>query len=154
MLDKPQFIQTEAQATAVIHLTVPRAEIRHVMGPAVTEILATLRAQGAKPVGPMFSYHWKRPTDVFDFEVGFPVDKPIVPTGRVTNSVLPASRVVRTTYRGGYEGLGGAWGQFLGWIEAEGLDAQESLWESYLSGPEYGPDPADWRTELNRPLKS
>jgi effector-binding domain-containing protein len=101
----------------------------------------------------LFSYHWKRPTETFDFEVGFPVDKPIAPSGRVKMSTLPATRVVRTTYRGGYEGLGDAWVKFCAWIEAEGLDAHESLWESYLSGPEYGPDPADWRTELNRPLK-
>jgi hypothetical protein len=30
MLDTPQFIQTDEQLTAVIHLTVPRAEISHV----------------------------------------------------------------------------------------------------------------------------
>jgi effector-binding domain-containing protein len=67
-------------------------------------------------------------------------------------STLPAARVLRTTYRGGYEGLGDAWGKFFKWIEIQGLEVQESLWESYLSGPEYGPDSADWRTELNRPL--
>ncbi len=26
------------------------------------------------------------------------------------------------------------------------------LWECYAAGPESGPDPAKWRTELNRPL--
>jgi len=32
MLDTPQFIQTDEQLTAVIHLTVPRTEISDVMG--------------------------------------------------------------------------------------------------------------------------
>ena len=31
MIDAPQFIQTEEQLTAVIHLTVPRTEISNVM---------------------------------------------------------------------------------------------------------------------------
>jgi effector-binding domain-containing protein len=67
-------------------------------------------------------------------------------------SKLPAAKIVRTTYRGGYEGLGAAWGEFCVWIETEGLNAQDSLWECYLSGPESSPDPDKWRTELNRPL--
>jgi len=28
----------------------------------------------------------------------------------------------------------------------------QDLWEVYVAGPESGPDPATWRTELNRPL--
>ena len=28
----------------------------------------------------------------------------------------------------------------------------EDLWERYVKGPESGPDPAAYRTELNRPL--
>ena len=47
MLDTPQFIQTDVQLTAVIHLTVPRAEISVVMGPAITEITSTIAAQAS-----------------------------------------------------------------------------------------------------------
>jgi len=152
MLDTPQFIQTVEQLTAVIHLTVPRAEISHVMGPAIAEIMSTIATQGANITRPCFSYHPKRPTDIFDFEVGFPVSQPITATGRVKMSKLPAVKVVRTIYQGGYEGLGAAWGEFCQWIEAEGLNVQESLWECYLTDPESNPDPDTWRTELNRPL--
>jgi len=53
---------------------------------------------------------------------------------------------------GGYEGLGAAWGEFCQWLEAEGLNVQESLWECYLTDPNSNPDPDTWRTELNRPL--
>ena len=108
MLDTPQFIQTDEQLTAVIHLIIPRAEISNVMGPAITEIMSTIAAQGATITGPCFSYHQKRPTDIFDFEVGFPISRPITPAGRVKMSKLPAAKNVRTTYRGGYEGLGAA----------------------------------------------
>ncbi|MFA5925243.1 MAG: hypothetical protein WC856_28890 [Methylococcaceae bacterium] len=50
MLVTPQFIQTDEQLTAVIHLTVPRAEISNVMGPAITEIMSSIAAQGAEIV--------------------------------------------------------------------------------------------------------
>ena len=108
MIDTPQLIQTEEQLTAVIHLTVPRAEISIVMGPAIAEIMSIITAQGATITGPYFSYHQKRPTDIFDFEVGFPVSQPITAAGRVKMSKLPAVKVVRTIYQGGYEGLGAA----------------------------------------------
>ncbi|MFA5018315.1 MAG: hypothetical protein WC504_12265 [Methylobacter sp.] len=54
MIDTPQLIQTEEQLTAVIHLTVPRAEISNVMGPAIAEIMSTIAAQGATDVSTLF----------------------------------------------------------------------------------------------------
>jgi effector-binding domain-containing protein len=105
MLDTPQFIQTVEKLTAVIYLTVPRAEISHVMGPAITEIMSSIAAQGATITGPCFSYHQKRPTDIFDFEVGFPVSRPITAAGRVKMSKLPAVKVVRTIYKVAMKGL-------------------------------------------------
>lgn len=35
---------------------------------------------------------------------------------------------------------------------AEGHTPAPILWQCYVAGPESGPDPATWRTELNRPL--
>jgi effector-binding domain-containing protein len=89
---------------------------------------------------------------VFDFEACVPVGSPAAASGRVRPGRLPAARVARTVYRGPYEGLAGAWGELCAWIEANGLTPREDLWECYLTGPESSPDPADWRTELNRPL--
>jgi hypothetical protein len=51
MLDRPQIVQTEAQPTAVIRLTIPRAEIQTVMGPAIAEVMAAVTAQGLAPAG-------------------------------------------------------------------------------------------------------
>jgi len=154
MLDNQKIIQTEEQLTAVIHLTIPCAEIQNVMGAAIDEVMTSITAQGIAPIGPCFSFHLKIPSDIFDFEVGFPVNKPITPTGRVKASKLPAAKVARTIYHGGYEGLGDTWGEFCSWIETEGLSAQDCLWECYTSGPESSPDSAKWSTELNRPLSS
>jgi hypothetical protein len=52
------------------------------MGPAIAEIMSTIAAQGATITGPCFSYQQKRPTDIFDFEVGSPL---------VSQSLLPVA---------------------------------------------------------------
>jgi effector-binding domain-containing protein len=153
MLDTPQVTRTAAQDTAIIRLTIPRAEIRNVMGPGLSELMAALAAQGIAPAGPWFSHHLQMDPEVFDFEISVPVSKPIVAAGRVKPSRLPAVKVARTVYHGGYEGLGSAWGEFNAWLEAHGHKPAADLWECYLAGPESGPDPSQWRTELNRPLK-
>ncbi|MGH7628124.1 MAG: GyrI-like domain-containing protein [Gemmatimonadales bacterium] len=152
MLDRPQIVQTEAQSTAVIRLTIPRAEIQRVMGPAIAEVMGAIAAQGVAPAGPVFSHHLRMDFDTFDFEVGVPVRAPLSETGRVRASKLPAATVARTVYHGPYEGLGSAWGEFGEWISSEGHKPAANLWECYVVGPESNPDPATWRTELNRPL--
>jgi effector-binding domain-containing protein len=152
MLDTPEITQTEPQMTAIIRLTIPREEIQNVMGPGIGEVMAAIGAQGIAPAGPLFSHHLRMDPDVFDFEVGVPVTAPVAAVGRVKPGHLPAAKVARTVYHGPYEGLGAAWGEFDAWIEANGHTPGEDLWECYVAGPESGPDPATWRTELNRPL--
>ena len=152
MLDQPQIVEVTSQPAALIRLTVPRAEIQNVMGPGYMELMDTLAAQGVMPAGPWFTHHLRLDPEVWDFEIGVPVAAPVAAAGRVVAGHLPAATVARTVYHGPYEGLGSAWGEFDAWIAAEGHAAAPDLWECYVAGPESGPDPAAWRTELNRPL--
>jgi effector-binding domain-containing protein len=152
MLDAPTVTKADAQETAVIHLTIPRAEIRDVMGPGIGELMATVAAQGIATAGPWFTHHLRMDPQVFDFEIGVPVTAPVAPSGRVKAGHLPATKLARTVYRGPYEGLGAAWGELDAWIAGEGHTPQGDLWECYVAGPESSSDPAGWRTELNRPI--
>jgi hypothetical protein len=68
MLDRPGITQTVARTTAVIRLTIPRAEIRSVMGPGIAELMAAVAAQGVAPAGPIFSHHFRMDPDTFDCE--------------------------------------------------------------------------------------
>src|SRR5262245_9064625 len=129
MLDTPQIVQTAAQQAAVVRLTIPRAEIRNVMGPGIGELMAAIAAQGIAPAGPWFSHHLRMDPDVFDFEIGVPLTAPVTPAGRVQPGQLPAATVARTVYHGDYEGLGPAWGEFAGWIAANGYMPAADLWE-------------------------
>ena len=152
MIEAPQKLQSRAQQTAVIHLTLPPHEMPGVMRAAIDELIGAITTQGAGPVGPLYTCHRRNPTDTFDLEVGFPVSKPIAPAGRVQPGRIPAARVARTTYHGSYEGLGDGWGALMGWIRDNGHRGAETLWERYVAGPETGADASHWQTELNRPL--
>ena len=152
MLDTPQIVQSTGQLMACIRLTISRAEIRNVMGPGLLEVMAAVAAQGMTPAGPWFTHQLRMNPEVFDFEICVPVAAPIVAVGRVTPGELPARKVARTVYHGPYEGLADAWGEFDAWIAANGHTPAEDLWECYVAGPESSSDPANWRTEFNRPL--
>jgi len=152
MIEQPTITQTSAQPAAVIHITVPRSEVREAMGPGYTELMETLAAQGITPTGAWFTRHLRMDPEVFDFFIGAPVDTPVTPSGRVQPGELPAARVARTVYHGPYESLAEAWGEFDAWITAQGLSPAPGLWEVYLTGPESGADPAEYRTQLSRPL--
>lgn len=154
MISPPITVTTEAQPAAVIRLTIPRDEIQHVMGPAIQEVMQAVASQNLTPAGPVFSRHFDMQPDIFDFEVGVPIDGDFTPVGRVYVSELPAATVLQSVYSGPYEGLGEGWGEFMGWIEDNGHTTANGLWERYVTGPETSPDPADWRTELNKPLPS
>ena len=152
MIDTPRITQSAARQTACIPLTVPRAEIRNVMGPGYKELMDAIAAQGIATAGPWFTYHRGMDPAIFDFEISIPVTTPVTPVGRVRPGQLRAATVARTVYHGPYEGLPGAWGEFEAWIAANGHKPAPDLWEFYSVGPESGADPAKWRTELNRPL--
>jgi effector-binding domain-containing protein len=152
MIESPQIVQTSSQLSAIIPITVPRSDIMSVMGPGISEVMAAVQAQGIGPAGVWFTHHLRMEPEIFDYEICVPVRAPVKPTGRVLPGEWPAMKVIRTVYHGPYEGLGEAWGEFMAWIESQGLKTTGDLWERYLVGPEVGPDGSLYRTELNRPL--
>ncbi len=152
MLDTPEILQTAALITAVIPLKIPKAEIRAAMGPGVSELMATVSAQGVAPAGRWFTHHHKIVPDIWDFEICVAVGTPVVASGRVIPGRWPSMRAVRTVYQGPYEGLGNAWGEFIKWIAANSHTTADELWESYLAGPDTISDPALFRTELTKRL--
>ena len=152
MIDTPEITQTQARHTAVIHLNIPREEVRHVMRPGLEKLTAAVAAQSVAPAGPWFNRHLRTSPTRFDFEISVPVSAPVAAVGRVKPGLLPAATVARTVYRGPYEGLGTAWAEFDRWVRESGHTPADELWECYVAGPETGPDPSAWRTELNRPL--
>ncbi len=149
MITPPEVITTKEVITAAIPLLIPGRDMPKYMDPAIQEIISVMAAQGLQPAGPMFSYHHRRPSDTFDFEIGFPVSNAIKPEGRVINSKLPAVKVVRSVYQGPYEGLAQAWPALQKWVREKGHGESGNFWESYLNNPDEVKDPSEYRTELN-----
>jgi effector-binding domain-containing protein len=149
MISTPETITTTEEATATIHLVIPCQDMGRHMDPAIREIIAAITGQGLRITGPMFCHHHRRPTDSFDFEIGFPVSGPVREDGRVRNTRLPAVQVVRAVYEGPYDGLGEAWGELQGWVRAQGIPGTGRFIERYLNNPDEVQDPNAYRTELN-----
>ncbi len=154
MIDEPRITEVPAVSAAIVRLTIPRAEMAQAFPRAIHEILDALADQGITPAGPPFARHLRHDPEVFDFEVGFPVEHPVRSRGRVNGGELPAARVVRTVHHGAYTGLPEAWRAFEDEVRRSGLDVVDEFRERYLVGPESGPDPSGWRTELSRVLLS
>jgi effector-binding domain-containing protein len=152
MIEMPYTVDTPPQLIAYIPLVVSCEEIQEVMGPGIQEVFAAISDQGIIPAGPWFTYHHRAPTDSFDFRICVPVTTPLKPVGRVEAGELPGGHVARTLYSGDYAGLGEAWGEFMEWVEEQGLTPAAHLWEVYLVGPDSTSNPEEWRTQLNRPL--
>ncbi len=152
MIETPQIVKTSEELTAVIHLTIPRTEMRAAIPAALAEIHAAAAAQGIDSSGRWMAHHLTMHPDTFDFEVCVPVAAPIAPAGRVQPSRWPAMEVARTVYQGDYSNLHQAWAEFGDWIKAQGLPVRLDLWERYLVAPDSTSDPAHWRTELSLPL--
>lgn len=152
MIEAPHLTHTNALHTAIIPLVIPRDEMEKVFGACVGELIAAMAAQGSAPAGPLFTHHLEITPEFFNFEMGFPVSTPVVAAGRMKPGQWPAMKAARTVYQGPYEGLPAAWGEFMDWMETHGHQQAPDLWECYLTNPDSEPDPAKWRTELNRPL--
>src|ERR1700687_4157435 len=120
MIDTPQITQTAAQLTAIIRLTIPRTEIRNVMGPGHRELMAAVAAQRIAPAGPWLTHHLRMHPDIFDFEICVPVTAPVAAVGRVQAGKVAATTGAAAGFQGAYEGLGAAWGEFEAWIAANG----------------------------------
>jgi effector-binding domain-containing protein len=124
-----------------------------VFGPAVQELVAAVQAQGLGFAGPVFAHHLRIVPGRWDFELGVPVSGPVTASGRVQPGVWRAMRAARTVHHGGYESLPGAWPELERWIAENRLAEAEDFFEVYTIAPDRASDPADYRTELIRPLR-
>jgi effector-binding domain-containing protein len=152
LIETPQKATFGAVSVARLHIVTPREQIQQSMHGALGEVTDLLKEQGIPVTGPWFAHHHRRPTDTFDFDVCFPIAGTIQPSGRVENGETPATEVLRTVYRGPYDGLPRAWPEFVEWIEANEYKTRGDAYEVYTVGPREESDPANWQTEMNYPL--
>jgi effector-binding domain-containing protein len=142
-----QFVDLQAQHTAVVRGRSTADGIKDFLGAAFGEVLHALEDQGLHASGAPFGRYTPIEDGAFDVEVGFPCSDVVRPTGRVEASELPGGRVARTMHIGAYDDVGAAYQATLDWLTEEGHVTTGTPWESYLDGP----DVAEPRTEVFLP---
>ena len=88
-----------------------------------------------------------------EFELGFPVAAPFEDAGEVRGAELPATTVAWTLHHGPYDEVGPAYHTLTGWIQEHGHEIAGPPREVYLTDPQETPDPADYVTEVQFPIR-
>lgn len=119
--------------------------------------LGALFADGTlTPVGPAVAVYYGNPMEVFDLELGFPVErapeKPRTTDGGVTilGSALPTGPATATTVLGSYDGLGAGWMRLVEETLGQGLSIRGMSIEVYVSDPSVPTE--ELRTDLILPI--
>ncbi|WAA64721.1 GyrI-like domain-containing protein [Microbacterium oxydans] len=150
-------LDLEAVPLAVIrHQGIRLADIQDAFDAGYAAIALHFAGGALVPTGPALAVYHGDPMDVFDLELGFPVQSPPenpIPTATgtvIVASALPAGPAVATTLFGSYEELGSGWGGLVERAGAEGLRPGGVWIEVYVSDP--STTPAELRTDLLMPL--
>jgi effector-binding domain-containing protein len=88
-----------------------------------------------------------------DIEIVFPVAMPFPGAGEVVGREDPAMTVASTMHRGAYDEIGPAYQTVVGWIQEHGHEIAGPPREVYLTDPSETPEPADYVTEIQFPIR-
>jgi DNA-binding transcriptional MerR regulator len=82
------------------------------------------------------------------------VVRPGVDADGIVFRKLPEITAACVTHSGAYEGIGKAFAAVIGWVNDHGYEIVGPIRESYLDGDWNQPDPANWRTQIQVPIKA
>jgi effector-binding domain-containing protein len=143
----------QAQLTAVARATLPVAELGPWLGSTYGAIASLLAARQIAPAGPPFARFHMLGDGRFEVEAGFPVSRPIEPSGDVQPSELPGGPVAVTVHVGPYDQMEPAYQALASWVTDHGAEFAGDAWEVFFSDPAAAPDPATWRTDIVQPYR-
>jgi effector-binding domain-containing protein len=156
--------------TMTYEMTIKHVPPRHVarlrrhttmaeIGPTIREAFMTigarLHAVDAQASGPPFNVndHVGGPEDRAEFEVCVPIGYSFPGDDEVVVTEMPGVAVAATVHHGSFEEVGRAYEALYRWIEEQRLVVDGPAREVYLTDPETTPDPADFVTEIEIPVR-
>lgn len=148
----PEIIELEPQEAIAVRGDVALADLPSFFEKAFHDAALAADASGAEIVGPPFGFYPAMPTETVAVEAGFPVSARSDSHGRAHRLVLPGGRAVQVMHVGPYDTLEQTYTELQSWMAGHGLEPSVGMWESYLSDPQAGPDPATWRTRITWPI--
>ena len=121
---------------------------------AVTgELFGFVGQRGLEVTGPLLGVYYHVEDTSFDMAVAVPVAWAPENLGdRFFTEQLGAESAVVGEYIGPYDGLPEAWSDLMASPNIAAGTPTMPCWEEYVTGPESGSGPADWRTTLVQPL--
>lgn len=150
-------LDLEGVPLAVIrHDGIRLADLQDAFDAGYSAIALTFAGDVLTPSGPALAIYHGDPMDVFDLELGFPVEaapENPIPTASgsvIVGSALPSGPAVATTVFGSYDELGAGWAGLVERAGAVGLRPGGIWIEVYVSDP--STTPAELRTDLIMPL--
>lgn len=150
----PELTTLEPIQAAVVRRTVPMSELRTFFDSVFGTIMAAVHEQQVAVTGPPFAMYFGMPTDTVDVAAGFPTGRRISPTAEgVVPFELPGGRAVQFLHVGSYDDLGEAYARMTAWMGEQALTPADAMWESYLTEPTPGGDPAANQTLITWPVR-
>lgn len=150
-------LDLEGVPLAVIrHDGIRLADLQDAFDAGYSAIALTFAGDVLTPSGPALAIYHGDPMDVFDLDLGFPVEaapENPIPTASgsvIVGSALPSGPAVATTVFGSYDELGAGWAGLVERAGAVGLRPGGIWIEVYVSDP--STTPAELRTDLIMPL--
>jgi effector-binding domain-containing protein len=148
-----EVVTIEPKQTAVVRAELPVDQLPSLFDRAFHLVMEAVLSQRLQVTGPPFGFYPRLPGETVEVAAGFPVSGPITPTGEVTALELPGGRAVTGIHVGSYDALERTYHELVTWLQAQGLEGRNQMWESYLTDPTAEPDPANWRTQITWPLQ-
>jgi AraC family transcriptional regulator len=147
--------ELKPQAVLVVRRRVKRSEIAATIAEALPPIFLYAQQKGIALAGLPFTRYVEMGPGMVTMEPGMRVTSP-TPSGQgeIIADTLPGGPAATTIHTGPYDTLTDAYAAIEQWMDAEGLAAGGTPWESYVTDPGDYPDPKDWKTEVFWPLAS
>jgi len=144
--------QVATQTIASVRDNVTTEGIAQLFG----ELFGYLGQLGLGPAGPPIGIYYDEEFQdgAIDAEIAAPIAGPVPEGERIkVRELAGVDQAASIIHEGGYEDIGGTYGQLLKWIEANGYRIAGPVREVYVQGVEPGRDPSEYVTEVQMPVK-
>jgi effector-binding domain-containing protein len=152
----PGAVQPVTIAYAAGHSSRDTMEIGKQIGVAYVDVIAFMKANGLKQIGPPITINTSWGEGGYDFDAAIPVDrapdKPVPAGSKVQVKQTYGGRVLRAVTKGPRAGMPVAYDKLTSYMAARGYEAAGSPWDEYVSDPVATPE-ADLTTKIYQPVK-
>ena len=130
------------------------ATIGQKMGMYLGEIMVYMEKNGLKQTSPPIAIYHKYEANIFDVEMGIPVDKAgKAKDKKIMFTEFKGCKALAAQYFGPYDKIGEAHEMMMHRINEHGLKFMGACWEEYVTDPGSEKDSSKWLTKIYYPIE-